>query len=189
MTVVASNYTREENDLSFDEANRRLRYDPETGYLHWRARPLADFGNRRVAASWNAKNAGNAAGWVGSDGYKRLTIGKRSFLVHRVVWLIDRGQWPDDQIDHIDQNKANNRIENLRPVSNAENARNKPRPATNTSGHVGVRATASGKWRAEIKQSGRKIFLGTFATMEAAISTRQQAATTLGFSPFHGRSR
>lgn len=191
MTVVASNYARKENDLYALVA--LFDYDAVSGDLRWRARPaeafeLGAFSASRKAASWNSKNAGKVAGWVGADGYRRVTVGPKSYLAHRIVWLIVTGEWPSDQVDHIDQDRLNNRFANLRAATNAQNARNRTLPSNNTSGAIGVsQCRTTGKWRAEIKVHGRKRFLGVFADKAEAMSARLTAQAALGFSVTHGR--
>lgn len=189
MTVVASNYTRQANDLTADRAAELLEYDTETGALFWKHRQESEFPSIRVAASWNTKNAGKEAGWVGRDGYRRITLGNRSHLAHRIIWLMVYGDWPEDQVDHIDQDRLNNCLSNLRSVSNAENAKNRSLPTNNVSGVIGVSLSVeSGKWRAEIKVHGRKHYLGTFNSKQDAVAARLAAAVKFKFSPNHGRA-
>lgn len=188
MTVVASNYARKENDLTASRARDLFDFDILTGALIWREREFGEFPDLRIAASWNAKNAGREAGWIGSDGYRRVTIGDRSYLAHRVIWLINYGSWPANEIDHLDQCRTNNRLSNLREATTAQNAKNRTLPSNNRSGHIGVRQADSGRWRAEIKVLGKKHFLGTFDNKDAAIAARKSAEISHGFSQNHGRS-
>lgn len=188
MTVVASNFERKKNELYETRARKLLKYDSASGALIWRDRPLVEFSSLRSALSWNAKNAGKEAGWIGSDGYRRITIEGRSYLAHRVAWLIVNGVWPTNEIDHIDQCRTNNQLSNLREVTTSQNAQNRTLPSNNRSGHIGIRQSDNGRWRAEIEVRGKKLFLGAFRSKAAAIVARKTAERLHAFSKNHGRA-
>jgi hypothetical protein len=107
-----------------------LRYDPETGSLIWLPRGNARFDNR---------NAGNIAGAKRSDGYISVGFNNKAYLAHRLIWRFVYGEWPEFEIDHINGDKADNRIENLRACTTAENRRNMPVRRNKTSRYSGVR--------------------------------------------------
>lgn len=91
----------------------------------------------------------------------------KMYLAHRVAWAIHYGEWPKSDIDHIDGDKKNNRINNLRTALPAENLRNKKKTKANKSGLKGVSWDASrGRWRAVIAKNGRQKFLGYFDDIE-----------------------
>lgn len=90
---------------------------------------------RRVAKS-NTK-VGDVAGNLRGDGYLQVTIDRQGYLLHRTVFLYHHGYLPENDLDHIDQDRTNNRIENLREVSRACNLRNTSNRCTNTSGVKG----------------------------------------------------
>ncbi|API52887.1 hypothetical protein BMW22_15790 [Rhizobium leguminosarum] len=191
MTVVASKYARAENDKELAETlMRRLRYDRMSGVLIWNERSPSDFvagkySAERICQRWNTRFAGKQAGYRGADGYWRINIGPKSFLLHRVAWLISNGSWPNDQLDHEDQDEGNNRLGNLREATNSQNAKNKPLQANNKTGYAGVVARAD-KWVANIKVDGKRTHLGTFPNFDDAVAARLTAAKAAGFSPKHG---
>src|SRR5690606_3747697 len=69
-------------------------------------------------------NSGEVAGMVGENGYKYVAIGKLLIRAHRLAWALYYRKWPEEQLDHIDGNPSNNRIENLRDVSPTVNSQN-----------------------------------------------------------------
>jgi hypothetical protein len=167
-----------------------LNYDADTGELSWRERPLADFANQSLRAqkSWNTANAGKPAlCLLNKAGYKRGTLEGCSVLSHRVIWKYVHGEEPD-QIDHIDGNRQNNRLVNLRGVTAAINRKNAAMMRRNKSGQMGVFWTQRwpqypGRWIATI---GTKR-LGSFETKEAAIAARKAAEIAHGYHENHGR--
>lgn len=142
---------------------------------------------------WKQYRAGNAkkgdiAGKTNPNGYRTIKIDRTTHSFHRVVWLIVNGTWPTNRIDHEDQNKQNNRIENLRDVTQAVNNKNKPKPKNNTSGVIGVYWNKKKqKWQAMIKVSRNQIHLGHFTNKDDAISARKTAELQHGFHKNHGR--
>jgi hypothetical protein len=72
--------------------------------------------------------AGNESGWMDNCGYFIIKLNRKTYKAHRIAWLLTYGSWPEDQIDHINGNGLDNRLENLRDVSNRENLRNKKIP-------------------------------------------------------------
>lgn len=132
--------------------------------------------------------AGKPAGRVGGKGYREIAISGRRFQAHRLAWFLATGTWPSEEIDHINGDKADNRLANLREVSHAENGRNQPRPSNNRSGVIGVgwNATA-GKWAARIKVDGWSRFLGYFDDVSGAAKARKAAELEHGFHQNHGR--
>ncbi|WP_425359496.1 HNH endonuclease signature motif containing protein [Borborobacter arsenicus] len=112
--------------------------------------------------------------------------------IHRIIWFLEKGCWPD-VIDHIDGDGLNNRIDNLRDVSQAENMRNAARPNDNTSGRVGVsrlhRTDHWGDcWQAYINVRGKRIALGLFKSFEHACLAREDAERQYGYHANHGRA-
>lgn len=99
--------------IKYDEAHDRFRYDRETGELHRRYRQTRpDIKSTAITG-------------VNCRGYKTVHVMKRTYQVHRIIWLMETGAWPHNQIDHIDGNKTNNRMDNLRDVTPRENSQNK----------------------------------------------------------------
>lgn len=111
------------------------------------------------------------------------------YLSHRIVWEMHNGSIPKGmQIDHIDGNGSNNKIENLRIVTGAENLKNKSKYRNNKSGVVGVSwDKASQKWHSYISDNGKRKSLGFFSEKCDAISARKHAESVLGYHANHGR--
>ena len=157
-----------------------VHYDAETGLLFWR--------NRGVP-QWDKRWAGKPAFNIPSRGYRVGVLhGIRSIGAHRVaykyVYGIDAAE-----IDHINGNRSDNRIVNLRSVTATENRRNAAMPKTNRSGCVGVHwRSDKNKWVAFITLANRYTFLGYFADKQDAIHCRQQAEREHGFHENHGRA-
>lgn len=164
-----------------------LRYDAETGRLFWKVRPLSSFATEHAGKVWNAHFGGAEAGSPHCDGYRHIEIGKRKFLTHRVIWALVHGVWPEGCIDHIDHNRMNNKISNLRVVTRSQNNRNSSLRADNTSGAVGVRwHKSSKKWEARVSISGRLRYLGLFTKFDDAVSARKLADQGIGYHENHG---
>lgn len=109
-------------------------------------------------------------------------------LAHRVAWALHYGEWPDGQIDHINGDKADNRLDNLRVVTAQGNAKNRPLRSDNTSGHVGVYwVTETKQWMAQIKVDGRQVTIGRYKTFEDAVVARKKAEEVHGYHANHGR--
>ena len=124
-----------------------------------------------------------------SLGYKKGSIFNAKCYAHRVIWAMQTGEWPADDIDHINGDRADNRWENLRAVERKDNARNAKRRSTNTSGMMGVQwHPALGKWRARIMVDGRSIALGCYHSLEDACAARKSAERRYGFHENHGRA-
>lgn len=109
-------------------------------------------------------------GSVSKRGYVQVSAGDRLYMAHRIAWLLATGDWPKGEIDHIDGNRANNRLDNLRDVSTAINQQNIKRPKhSSATGQLGAEFRArDGKYRARIRANGKQILLGTFALAHEA---------------------
>lgn len=128
------------------------------------------------------KKTQKKAGGVNARGYERVYILGDRFATHRIVWKMKTGQDPINQIDHINKNKTDNRIENLRDVTFAENITNQPIRANNTSKVNGVSFhKASNKWRANICSNGAQKHLGLFKSKKEAIAARKSAEKEFGY--------
>ena len=181
-------------DLPSPEVLRQLlRYEPETGKLIWRPRGApffagGDYPADRLAKSWNGRFAGKDAGTVHAKGYRYIKIDSQCFAAHRIVVAMVSGEWPTYEIDHIDHDKLNNRMSNLRIATRSENARNMPKHRSNKSGHNGVVWNKkTSKWRAFIGVNGRNIHLGSFDKIEDAINARIVANKEYGYAIYHGQ--
>jgi HNH endonuclease len=163
---------------SVDELRRIFEYDPETGLVTWRVDRFNRL--RRCVAK-----AGETAGAF-HHGYRLISLGRREdrayFHAHRIAWKLFYGEEPPGQIDHIDRDRGNNAIANLRAASQLGNAANRSLAKDNKSGCTGVGwYERCQKWRAYIKST----HLGYFAEYQDAVAAREKAATEVfgAFSP------
>lgn len=156
------------------------------GNLQWRARPLDHFTSARGHAIFIAMNEGREAfPTINNTGYRYGTLNFRGvtyrLLLHRAVWAFSTNEWPVT-VDHIDGNRLNNRIENLRAASYGQNNCNRGPASNNKSGFKGV-VQYGDKFSAFIRYDGKSRFLGSFDTPELAQSEYSKAAT-LRFGEF-----
>lgn len=159
-----------------EQLRQLLRYEPETGKMFWRERSpdcidaADDFVRRKICRNWNARLAGKEAFTSLKDGYRVGAIGNRPFRAHRVIWAIAYGEWPGGEIDHIDCNRTNNRISNLREATRSQNAHNyggRGRSAFRGVGWDG----RNKKWQAQIFINGKQTKIGRFTSeVEAAVA-------------------
>ncbi len=166
-----------------------LDYDPETGKLVWRERRPEMFESHGSPKQWNDKFAGKEAFTArDSNGYLHGTLFRKSYRAHRIAWAIHYGAWPTGIIDHINGDPTDNRITNLRDVSQTENSRNSKLPKDNKSGRIGVHwVKKSRKWRAQITIKRRPMQLGDFEDLADAIAARELGEQRYGFHRNHGR--
>ena len=162
--------------LTPSELRNLFDYNPETGVLLWRV----DRGQR--------VKAGDIAGSINHDGYRKILVRPRVYLAHRVAWALVSDQWPDGEIDHINGLRDDNRIANLRVVSRSVNCRNMALRRTNTSGVSGVSwHRQRRKWHVRVPDgSGGKRHIGLFDTLEQAAAAREEAVRGMGFTQRHG---
>lgn len=162
--------TKPRNDITNDAVAELLRYDPDTGKLHW-------------VVSRGRVKAGDEAG-SHQHGYIYIRINSRRYKAHRLAWVLTYGEWPKHQIDHINGDKADNRISNLRSLTHQENARAFRKPSFGVSSkYRGVSwDKRAGKWRAYIMNDLKLKYLGGFECELEAARAYDTAAEGLGFS-------
>lgn len=154
-------------------------------FLRWKKRPISHFKNEHDMNVWNARHSGDDAQSICSGGYNRVQLNGEQWKVHRIIWKMHFGEDPKGDIDHIDQNKLNNNISNLRETDDYSNSKNMQKFKNNTSGVTGVNFMPSRKskpWRAQIHWHGKKKNLGNFATKDEAIAARKEAESILGYT-------
>jgi len=144
--------------LTQAELKRQLHYDPDTGIFTWIARK---YGKNRI---------GTEAGTRNKLGYVYIWVNNQHHCAHRLAWIYMHGQCDSQmQIDHINQVKHDNRISNLRLVTNQQNLFNTSKKQNNKSGWLGVHYSLSKrKYVAAIKVNYKRIYLGSFDTAEKA---------------------
>jgi len=148
---------------TIERLKQMFRYDPDSGDIFW-----IEKGKGKIKKQ--------AAGTTELGGYKGIMIDGKRIRSHRIAWALFYGEWPEDQIDHINGIKSDNRIENLRKASNSQNGKNLPIKSNNTSGCPGVCFDKiNNKWRAMIKVNYKTINLGRFIDFADAVSARKNA--------------
>lgn len=150
--------------LSHSELKRLLHYDPETGVFTWEIQ---------------LSPRGVVGGVAGSptDGYIIITINRVRYPANRLAWFYHYGVWPTNLIDHKDTDKLNNRIINLREVSNIQNLQNRGLNKNNRSGYKGASwNNKSRKWLSSCCIAGKRYFLGLFETAKEAGDAYKQFA-------------
>ncbi len=151
-------------ELTAEYLRSVLHYDQETGIFTW-----------KVSTSRRVK-VGDVAGSQNGGGYLQISVQSRLQLAHRLAWLHTYSEWPEDQLDHINRIRTDNRVANLRDVSTKQNMQNAGKYSSNTSGHPGVSwHKRISKWVASITHNKKRIHLGYFENLEEAIAARKAA--------------
>lgn len=172
---------------SQDYLKELLEYDPDTGLFLWRMKTKKHISCPRILKVINSRNGGKAAGKVCHDGYLRIGISGKKYMAHRLAWVYMHGDCEIDQIDHVNGNRSDNRIQNLRSIQAGENKRNMGISRRNTSGVVGVSWNKSlKKWSANIYHLGKNVHLGLFDNLDEAKELREFAQEFAGFHENHG---
>lgn len=145
-------------DITVDELKAALEYNPTTG-------------------QFTRKSSGKPAGSKGSKGYVQILLNYKSYKAHRLAWLYAYGEWPDKQVDHINLDRADNRLSNLRLADNSENNANNTRVRSN-SGAKGVTLQSNGLYYVQIVAKQKNYYLGAYKTIEEAVAAYNAAAIT-----------
>jgi hypothetical protein len=141
-------------------------YDPETGVFC------------RVKRC-GKRPAGSPIGGINQNGYAYVALSGKPYSAHRLAWFMSYGEWPDGDIDHVNRNRSDNRLCNLRVVSRSENKLNQNRQRNNKHGYPGV-TLDRGRWAAKITVKYEVIHLGTYDTYLEAKAARRGAEKVLG---------
>lgn len=151
-----------------------LAYDEATGVFVWRKKR-------------GRQAAGSVAGSPHNAGYWSIRVDGRPFLAHRLAWLYVRGDWPTE-IDHINGDRSDNRIANLRQVTRQQNCRNAAMRSHNKTGVNGVAYyPRHRRFRVIMSVDGKSRYLGSFKTLEEATAVRKSADAGIPFSDRHGK--
>ena len=153
-----------------DRIKELLHYCPHTGRFTW------------IKARGN-KASGSPAGYTDPKGYVYIAIDKKDYAAHRLAWIYTHGVEPQDEIDHKNHVKDDNRIDNLRPATHAQNCAHRRIRKDNFVGYKGVQLYR-GKYASRITVNGRQRRLGTFNTPEEAYIAYLAAAQD-AFGKFH----
>jgi hypothetical protein len=141
-----------------------LSYDPDAGEFVWRA-------------TTRPGHAGKAAGCLRKTGYASINVGGRLYQAHRLVWLYIHGRWPENHIDHINGNKSDNRLVNLREASPSQNIANSRISMANKTGFKGVSFDKRKRmYRACLGKDGKQLFLGYYDAPQDAHAAYAKAA-------------
>ena len=146
-------------DITAEALREQMDYDPETGSFYWKPR---------------------RAGCPGG-GYWQIRIKGRCYYAHQLAWLYVHGEWPSEEIDHINRDRLDNRIANLRAADRCQNQQNKLQ-SNNKSGFKGVslhNPRLAKPWQAQITVRGQHHHLGNFSTPEEAHEAYKEAAARL----------
>lgn len=154
-------------DVTAEEARQMLSYEPETGLLRWKVERYRKHAGDIAGCSHTCKN-----------GYRRVTISinYKRYLAHRIIWLIVKGVWPENEIDHEDNDGVNNRWKNLREATHDQNGKNLKLKKNNKTGVSGVSWCAKRQmYRVRVNADYKEIFLGYFDSVETAKNARNIA--------------
>lgn len=193
MGIHSEHILEQQENISRNVVCELVCYNPEKGNFFWKSRKPKWFDDKNHSANrcckvWNTRFAGTEAFRKNHiSGYKYGSFFGKNFLSHRLAWLIIYGVWPNE-IDHINGNRTDNRIINLRDVTRSENMRNLSLSKANSSGIVGIsKVQRDGTWLAQIGINGKVIRLGNYKSFEEACSARRSAELKYKFHENHGK--
>ena len=156
------------NKYNIEELKRRVRYDPDTGKMYWK---VTEAGH--VTKDNEAFTAPNC-------GYKRGNFYGVPIYAHVAAWLLTYGEYPKGEIDHINRDRTDNRLSNLRDVTKSGNQHNTTIRCDNKTGIMGVkRRKDTGGYEAQITINGDRKYLGRFKNLDDAIAARAEAEKAL----------
>lgn len=150
--------------LTQEKMKSVIRYNPDTGIFIWLV------GN-------NKRKAGDIAGGIGAAGYWMIGVSGKRYYAHMLAWLYMTGEFPTVGIDHKDRCKTNNKWDNLRLATKAQNSANTEIMSTNKSGYKGVSWHRDlYKWQVHIRINGKSKYLGVYTSKEEAAQVYRNAA-------------
>ena len=151
------------NHLTHERLKELLEYNPDNGVFKW-----------KITRKQIKKNT--VAGTKHSLGYWSISVDNKIYLAHRLAWFYSYAQWPKNVIDHINKNKQDNRLTNLRSVTQKENGKNIDLKKSNISGANGVRHRKDclkNPWQARVMHDRKEINLGFYPTFKEALEARK----------------
>lgn len=145
-----------EDKIKISKINFNTIFQYEAGHLYWKVKPC-----KKICI-------GDKAGTYHTAGYWHITINKKKYLAHRLIFMMIHGYLPEF-IDHIDGNGLNNNIDNLREVTKSQNSMNSKISSSNKSGIKNIHwATREKKWVVQFKINQKLIHVGSFKDLELA---------------------
>ena len=147
--------TSKKPNILHEELLKILKYDPASGIFTF----LKSRGNR---------SAGSVAGSLHGTGYRNIEINNKTYSEHRLAWFYCFQEWPELELDHINNIKHDNRLDNLREATHSQNMFNKEVANNNKSGYTGVSLYHNGRWKASIGINGKPKHIGYYSTKEEA---------------------
>lgn len=178
---------------NIERLRQLLRYDEKAGILYWReispsvAMPNNRFTPESMAKFWNSRLAGKPAGHSDTKsrmGGLKIRLDRKTYHAGRIIWALYYGEEPNGLVDHINGDRHDNRICNLRCVSSSQNARNRVCGVLSSTGRRGVYRTGN-RYRAAAKLKGSFVELGTFETADEAYAARLEFDIKNGFTARH----
>ncbi len=155
-----------------------LSYDPATGALLWKERPRSHFATDTAWRSINTRHAGKPAGVISPIGYRQVRISGRLHYAHRVAWMIANGDIPDGlMIDHVNGDKTDNRLGNLRLATNSQNGHNQRQKAARAL-PKGI-SRDRGRFVGYVTANCRQHFVGRFDSLAEAQESVSKARAQL----------
>lgn len=168
MNMKSAEKVKPEQSLDVKQLFNYLSYNPDTGLFTW------------MMNTTRSKLVGGIAGNANKRGYISIWINSLQFSAHRLAWAMSNGEWPLLDIDHINGNKSDNRICNLRHASRSENMFNRGKNKNNSSGMKGVTfCKGTGRWRAQMMINRKAMTIGRFDSIEEASAAYFEKAKEL----------
>lgn len=159
--------------LTQERVRELFDYDPETGIVTWRI----------SVGRWKHIKPGTKVGSPTSDGYLEVWVDGRKYKLHRLIFLLMEGYFPEHQIDHINRIRDDNRWDNIREASPACNSRNTRLRSDNTSGVKGVsKRIRTNKWSVQIMVGESTLYYGTFLDLTEAVAHRLAAEQSMNWA-------
>lgn len=167
--VVGICYPSRMENATIESLKEILDYDPNNGFFYWKV-------------SRGSARSGKKTGWKDTTGYIRIRAFKKLYHAHRLAYAFMKNEWPENNVDHINRIRDDNRWCNLRPASQSQNCGNQSLSRSNKSGYKGVSYIKSHKlFRAEITCRGRAMTLGYFKSAhDAGMAYREKALELFG---------
>jgi len=149
---------------TLEQLQAALSYDPDTGIFTW------------IEPHSPRLKVGQIAGCVATVGYRYICVDQNKYLAHRLAILFTTGEWPEHDVDHVNCNRDDNRISNLRNATRTQNMLNRAGPQSNSSlGILGVSPCKNGKFKAQLSADGRHVHISEHETAEQAHAAYMEA--------------